>query len=329
MQVDIIPKVSVIIPIFGVEQYIERCAISLFEQTLDQIEYIFVNDCTQDKSMDILHRTISKYPHRKDSIIIIQHTTNKGLAIARQSGIKIAKGEYIAHCDSDDWVEKNAYENMYLKAQGLGSDIVICDYVLTDGLILKKFQGCENTTRTRLLHNILLGHTSWAVWNKIVKRDIYQNNTLIFPEMTMGEDMLLTIQLIWYSKTIEYLPQPFYNYYINNNSTTLRSTANSAINRYTQQLDNIKKLSSFFADVKDYEYTKLLMSLSCATGAMLLPYLSYKHVWLLWNNHYKDYTILDIISSTHMTFKQKVPTILSKLKLYIVIKLISHLYHRT
>ena len=325
---EIVPKVSVIVPIFGVEQFIERCAVSLFEQTLDQIEYIFVNDCTQDRSMDILNSIISKYPHRKSAIKIIQHNTNMGLAIARQSGLKFATGEYITHCDSDDWVEKDAYNNMYLKACESKSDVVICDYSLTDGCNFKKINGCENTIRSSLLTNMMLGRTSWAVWNKIVKKEIYQSNTIIFPNKAMGDDMLLTIQLIWHSKTFAYLPQSLYNYYINNNSTTLKRSPESAINRYTQQLDNIKRLSSFFENVKDLKYTSLLNSLSCATGAMLLPYLTHKLVWLKWNDHYKNYTILDVVGSSHMTFKQKIPTILSKLKLHSIIRFIIHIYNK-
>ena len=99
------PKVSVVIPVYGVEKYIERCARSLFEQTLDDIEYIFVNDCTKDRSIDILNEVINDYPARKQQIRIVHHKENKGLPFARQSGWQVATGEYVANCDSDDWVD--------------------------------------------------------------------------------------------------------------------------------------------------------------------------------------------------------------------------------
>ena len=104
------PKVSVIVPIYNVEAYIERCAISLFEQTLDDIEYIFVNDCTPDNSMMILSEVLSRYPQRKEQVRIINQPKNQGAAKAREDGIKEARGEYIIHCDSDDWVDKNIYQ---------------------------------------------------------------------------------------------------------------------------------------------------------------------------------------------------------------------------
>lgn len=107
------PKVSVIIPVYGVEKYIERCARSLFEQTLEDMEFIFVDDSTRDNSIDILLEVINEYPQRKNQIKILTHEVNKGLPAARQTGIKAAKGDYIAHCDSDDWVTPNAYQEMY------------------------------------------------------------------------------------------------------------------------------------------------------------------------------------------------------------------------
>ena len=87
------PKVSVIVPVYGVEKYIERCARSLFEQTLDDIEYIFVDDCSPDRSIEILNQVIGEYPGRKDQVQIIHHASNQGLALARQTGLKAATGE--------------------------------------------------------------------------------------------------------------------------------------------------------------------------------------------------------------------------------------------
>ena len=122
------PLVSVIVPIYGVEPYIEKCARSLFEQSLENMEFIFVNDCTPDKSVEILRQVIEDYPRRYLQIQIIEHEENRGLAMARNSGLLIAKGEYIIHCDSDDWVELDMYEEMYEKALEKNADIVICDY---------------------------------------------------------------------------------------------------------------------------------------------------------------------------------------------------------
>jgi len=117
------PKVSVIIPVYGVEKYIERCIRSLFEQTLDDIEYIFVDDCTPDNSISILRKVLSEYPNREKQVKILHHEKNKGLAQARQTGLKIASGEYIAHCDSDDWVDKDLYKIAHNKAKSESLDV--------------------------------------------------------------------------------------------------------------------------------------------------------------------------------------------------------------
>ena len=100
------PKVSMLIPIYGVEKFIERCAISLFEQTYQNIEYIFVNDCTKDDSINVLERVINRYPNRKPFVRIINHAQNKGLAGARNTAVANATGEFIMHVDSDDYVDK-------------------------------------------------------------------------------------------------------------------------------------------------------------------------------------------------------------------------------
>lgn len=133
------PKVSVIVPIYGVEEYIERCARSLFEQTMDDMEFIFVNDCTKDNSMDVLQRVMKDYPNRREQIKIICHTENKGLPQARKTGILVSTGDYIAHCDSDDWMEHDAYQLLYEKAINSESDMVFFDYCRTDGITKEDF----------------------------------------------------------------------------------------------------------------------------------------------------------------------------------------------
>ena len=98
-------RVSVVVPIYNVSQYIERCVRSLFEQTLQDIEYIFVNDCTPDASIAILEKLMEEYPARKKQSQVIHHEKNQGLACSRIDGVKVATGKYIIHCDSDDWVD--------------------------------------------------------------------------------------------------------------------------------------------------------------------------------------------------------------------------------
>ena len=99
------PKVSVIVPIYGVEPYIERCVRSLMEQTYTNCEYIFVDDCTPDASVEILKRVLEDYPNRKQKVKIIQNEKNQGLPQTRKHGFQYATGDFVANVDSDDFVE--------------------------------------------------------------------------------------------------------------------------------------------------------------------------------------------------------------------------------
>ena len=128
------PKVSIIVPVYGVEKYIERCARSLFEQTLDDIEYLFIDDCTPDKSIEILKNVLKDYPQRKDQVIIHRMEKNSGQAAVRKWGMIKATGDYTIHCDSDDWVDVTMYEKMYNKAIEEKSDLVICDFYRSNSI---------------------------------------------------------------------------------------------------------------------------------------------------------------------------------------------------
>lgn len=127
----VITKVSVIIPIYKVEKFIGRCVRSLMEQTFCDVEYIFVNDATPDSSMEVLASVMTCYPDKKDCIKILNHEENKGLPAARNTGLAVAVGNYIFHCDSDDFVEADMLEELYVRAQKIDADIVWCDWFLT------------------------------------------------------------------------------------------------------------------------------------------------------------------------------------------------------
>ena len=198
--------VSVIVPIYKVRDYIERCAQSLMNQTLKEAEFIFINDATTDDSMDVLQRVLCKYPDRL--IRIINHEHNKGLPAARNTGLLFARGEYIYHCDSDDYLEPDMLENMYNVAISNNLDIVYCDYYLS-------FNKNEKLIRNKAYYNIddyvreglLGGRIKYNVWNKLIRRAIYVENGIVFPEgYAMGEDMTI-IRLAINAKTVTFLPR--------------------------------------------------------------------------------------------------------------------------
>jgi glycosyltransferase involved in cell wall biosynthesis len=120
--------VSILVPIYGVEKYIERCARSLFEQTYSNIEYVFVNDCTKDKSIELLMNVLNEYPHRKGQVKLIHHERNRGLAAARNTAVYNMTGEYVWHVDSDDYIETQAVELLVNEIQKTNAEVIIFGY---------------------------------------------------------------------------------------------------------------------------------------------------------------------------------------------------------
>lgn len=221
-------KVSVVIPVYGVQNFIERCAFSLFNQTMKDVEYIFVNDATPDKSIEILKKVISQYPERK--VILIEHSENKGLPAARNTGLGFATGEYIFHCDSDDYVETNMLEQLYNKAVETDADIVWCDWFLSFNKNERYMKEPSYFTVKDAIVGMLSGAMKYNVWNKLAKRSLYIDNDICFPNgYAMGEDMTM-IRLISCAKKIAYVSDAFYHYIRINMNAYTRSVNVKALN---------------------------------------------------------------------------------------------------
>lgn len=276
------PKVSVIVPIYGVEAYIERCAVSLFEQTLDDIEYIFVNDCTPDNSMTILSEVLSRYPQRREQVRIINQPKNLGAAKAREDGIKAARGEYIIHCDSDDWVEKNMYQLLYEKAKADNSDMVICDLVVTDG-VNHEIRTQDVNVDSDLLSGIINLSISGSLCNKLVDCNIYQSLNF-FPTEHMIEDVAYNVQLVHKCKKIGYLKCPLYYYYIRNNSICHEGGEFALEKKWIQAVANTKFACKYAKNNGFYkEYEKDFLTLKFNIRGFLMPLMKQNNrYWKEW-----------------------------------------------
>ena len=221
---------SVIIPIFRVEAYIERCTRSLMEQTLDDIEFIFVDDCSPDGSMQVLQRVLNDYPKRQGQVHILRHAENRGLPAARNTGLAAATGDYIFHCDSDDFMEREALKDMYEAAVKADADIVYTDWYLNSSTRERLMRCPDYKTPEEALRGLLHGTMKYNVWNKLVKRELYNDNdneNENFPAgHGMGEDMTM-ILLFAKARRVAYLPKGTYHYVRQNENafTAARSEA--------------------------------------------------------------------------------------------------------
>lgn len=216
-----IPKVSVIIPVYKAEKFIECCARSLFEQTLDDLEFIFVDDCSRDRSIEFMERVLDEYPQRRPQVKIIHHEMNQGVSAARQHGVDSANGEYIIHCDSDDWVDHDMYEALYSEAIARNADIVGCDFIEEhEGLQTIKRQNL-NQSRDAIVLEILKGSIHSSLWSQMISRDfIKRNNVRFMPGLTLLEDMLYIVPLHLATDRVAYIAQPYYHYRIVDDSIT-------------------------------------------------------------------------------------------------------------
>lgn len=222
-----IHKVSVIVPVYGVERFIVRCVRSLMNQTLDDVEFIFVDDATPDESIRMLQHTLDEYPQRNGQVKVIHHEKNQGLPAARNTGLSHATGEYIFHCDSDDYLDADALEVLYETARMQGADIVWCDWFLT-------FERNERYMRQPCFHTsmealaaMLGGGMKYNVWNKLVRRSLYTDNKIDFPSgYGMGEDMTMILLFACAAK-VAYVPRAFYHY--------VKTNANSFCQTYSVQ----------------------------------------------------------------------------------------------
>ena len=207
-------KISLIAPIYGVEQYIRKFAESALAQTYEDIQFIFVNDGTKDRSMEILEEVIEgQFSHLRHRIVII-NKENGGLPMARKSGLDVAEGEYILFADSDDWLEIDAVERVMAEAERTDADIVYFDLVKEYGhkQSVKHERHYTAESRVKWIENIFNYRSFGYTVTKCFRRKLYTENNIYIPKGGMHEDICIMSQIIFYAQSIAQLPQPLYHY---------------------------------------------------------------------------------------------------------------------
>ncbi len=195
-------KVSILIPVYNVERHIEQCAVSLFEQTYADIQYVFVDDCSTDASLAVLRSVVDRYPQRKPHVRIISLERNSGVGFVRQTALDAAEGTYIMFADSDDWLPLDAVESLVARQQETDADIVdgayrkiysqnqshvVLPYICSDASYLK-IALCQFVV-------------SSAVWGRLYKRSLIERLNIRFaPGIDNAEDLLFTLKLFLHAK---------------------------------------------------------------------------------------------------------------------------------
>lgn len=250
-------KVSIGVPVYGVEKYIERCARSLFEQTYENIEYVFIDDCTPDKSMEIVKKVLDDYPLRRESVRIIQHEHNKGLAGTRNTFIENATGEFVVHVDSDDWVDQTLIEQLVSKQIENDADIVSVNYIK----VYKNYNLTINDTPSidikTYRENVLLQKSKGHIWGRLIRKTLYSSNNISCEEgINMGEDFQVYAKLLFYAKKISFFTEYLYKYNCLNDGSYTNMYSKEKLRQDWRSFDSVKEF--YLSQTKDYN--KLLQA---------------------------------------------------------------------
>lgn len=238
--------VSIIIPVYGVEKYIERCANSLFAQTYSNIEYVFVNDCTPDRSIERLNEVLKKNPARKASVNVVENITNCGQAAVRNIGVKHCHGQFLMHVDSDDWLDVDVVEKCVKKQIETDADIIAFDrnIYLRDGI--RKVSAREANTKEEFLVQMLRREREISFWGMLIRTSLYKEHQIACVEgINMSEDFQTSPRLVYYANRISILHGVAYNYECRN-SKSISATFNEK--NVNQELVTLDVLDAFFAD---------------------------------------------------------------------------------
>jgi len=210
-------KVSIIVPVFNSEKYLEKCINSLVNQTLKDVEIIIINDGSTDKSLEI----IKKFQKRHSNIVCINNK-NHGIGYSRNCGIEKSKGKYISFIDSDDYIDINMMKNLYDFCEQNKLDIAVCDYYKINDITNEKgvveIDDFEITTLNE--NKQLIYKINHSPWNKLYKKDIFIKNNIYFPINLKYEDMAVVIPVLKYATKIGKLNIPLNYYIVHNNSET-------------------------------------------------------------------------------------------------------------
>lgn len=234
-------KISVIVPAYNVEKYIEKTLRSIMEQSLKDIEIIVINDGSKDNTLSIIRKLMLE-----DTRIVLIDKKNGGVSQARNDGIKKARGEYISFIDGDDWIEKDCFEESYKYGMENNLDMIACD------MSLDYFRRKKNKVHPDFRINKIISGREYlefyydnnvirGVANKIIKKEIFIKNNLFFLEdVPSGEDMNLTIKLGYVTSRIGKINEVYYHYIQYSQSVTKQKTSNK-IYPFLKSFDDIRE----------------------------------------------------------------------------------------
>lgn len=214
------PKVSVIVPVYNCAEHLELFHRSVLQQTFDDFELIYTDDCSTDESFELL----KKFQKEDNRIKLNRHEKNKGAGGARNTGLEMAQGEFVCFLDADDFPEKNYLQQLTQAIQAKNAEIVVCNFRMLEedkaqvNFTSKFKKGVYSGKKAlRLFARYIVNA---ALWNKIFKRSLFEENEIIFPEHIAHQDFATIVRVMERAKKIVIIPDVLYNYATNPNGYT-------------------------------------------------------------------------------------------------------------
>ena len=271
--------VSILMPVYKVEQYLEKTLDSIFTQTYPEINFVFVNDCSPDNSLLVLKDTISKHHIDNSRYVIVNHEQNEGIAVSRADAMANAKGDYIFFVDSDDWIEPDTVEQMVMATNDGTIDIVGCDFMkdFLSGKTTCHHEKYAETCRENM-YRCLNYDIATVLWKLLIRRSLFDNIS-ITPHVDIVEDYIISVKLYYYAKSFVALPKAFYHYVQYNQARVSLQTLWSV----NMHIKGVEEVEAFLREKDLYddnvEHKLLLRKFNIKSNFLtkqLLDYQSYK-----------------------------------------------------
>lgn len=251
-------KVSILMPIYKVEQYLEKTLNSIFTQTYQNIDYVFVNDCSPDNSLQVLKDTIEKHGVEESRYTIINHEQNEGIAVSRADCIANAKGDYVLFVDSDDWIDPDMVQILLDATDNGGIDIIGSDIAgdHLDGKVSYHHEKYGETCRDNLI-KCLNYDINTVLWKLLIRRSLFDNFT-ITPHVDIVEDYIISVKLYYYAKSFRAVPKAMYHY-VQYNQTRVSLQRLRSINNHIKGVQEVEAFCREKGIYDDVVEEKLLL----------------------------------------------------------------------
>lgn len=248
------PKLSIIVPFYKAEKYIKKCIDSILSQNFKDFEIIAINDASPDSTLSIL----KEYQAIDNRIKIINHPKNLGVAEARNSGLKVANGDYIAFVDQDDWIHKDMYNVLINSALINNADIVECNYEENGFSVLKDIPKKFPSNKLDINDYIILLYKnclSLALWNKIYNSKFIKNDNIYFidHQKVEAEDLLFNLEVFGENKVINIINKNYYHHERHSESLSFNKIEN-----YLQKTENL--INGYLATIKNSDNYKIILN---------------------------------------------------------------------